>query len=130
MPGSRKAVIAAAAGVAVAMAVATAAYWMQRPKDGLTMASSFSAQQWRDEGTRNDERSTVRHGMLDALERDHLRNGMLRQAVRQLLGPPDVQSAAADEYDLGRSPVGATYEAYVIEYDSTGRVVRFGLQRR
>ena len=98
--------------------------------DTPTVDGSFSASVWRAEGTRNDERSKVRYAMLDSLERDHLRTGMLRAAVRQLLGEPDVSSADADEYDLGRSPVGATYESYVIGYDASGRVSRFGLQRR
>jgi hypothetical protein len=96
----------------------------------MAMDSNFSSQRWRDEGTRNDERSKVRYAMLESLERDHLRPGMMRDAVRKLLGPPDAGTVVSDEYDLGRSPVGVTYEAYVIDYDSAGRLVRFGLQRR
>jgi hypothetical protein len=93
-------------------------------------ASEFSVQRWQAERGHVDERTSPRAAMLEALEREHLRRGMPREEVRQLLGEPDSATAAADEYDLGGSPVGVTLESYVIAYDAQGRVTTFGLRRR
>ena len=96
----------------------------------MTTHQGFDAQRWKAERGRPDERDGKRNSMLEALERDHLRNGMSREAVRSLLGEPDTSTRTVDEYDLGPSPVGVTMESYAIEYDSQGRVVSFTLRRK
>ncbi len=121
---------AVAAGIVLMLLLAAALLWERIPMSQPTTDGQFSAEVWRAEGTRGDERSKLRYAMLASLERDHLRVGMLRQAVRALLGEPDSSSSVEDEYDLGRSPVGATYESYVVVYDASGRVTRFELRRR
>lgn len=89
----------------------------------------FDVQRWQAARGRFDNAVSPRSGMLAALERDHLRKGMAREAVRKLLGEPDAATRTADEYDLGRSQVGVTFESYVIEYDARDRVVSFALRR-
>jgi len=95
-----------------------------------TTHAGFDTQGWQAERGLSDDRDGKRNSMLEALERDHLRAGMRRDAVRSLLGEPDSTTATADQYELGRSPVGVTMESYLIEYDTQGKVASFGLRRR
>ena len=96
----------------------------------MTTHPGFDPQRWKAERVLSDEPGGKRNSMLEALERDHLRAGMSREAVRSLLGEPDTTTKTVDQYDLGPSPVGVTMESYLIEYDSQGKVVGFGLRRR
>jgi hypothetical protein len=95
-----------------------------------TTYADFDPQRWQAERGLSEEGDSKRNSMLEALERDHLRIGMSREAVRSLLGEPDTATRTADRYELGPSPVGVTLESYLIEYDSQGKVVSFGLRRR
>jgi len=96
----------------------------------MTTPTGFDSQRWKAERGLSDERDGKRNSMLAALERDHLRAGMSRAAVRSLLGEPDTATGTVDQYELGPSPVGVTMESYLIEYDSQGKLVSFGLRRR
>ncbi len=88
----------------------------------------FDSQQWKaqkDSGARDNPRVH----MVVALERKHLRTGIARAEVEQLLGAPEQREKDKDVYALGASPVGVDMESYVIEYDGQDRVVRFHLRR-
>lgn len=89
-------------------------------------ARDFDSKRWQSQ--KGVTKDNERQGMLGTLER-HLKPGMTRQEVERLLGPPDYRSPDRDSWELGRSPVGVSYETWVIEYDAEGRVVRFQLSR-
>lgn len=93
------------------------------------MSKPFEAQAWR------AQRGSTAHDnprvfMVVPLERDgHLREGMARAEVLDLLGPPDRATARNDQYRLGASPVGVDYETYVIDYNEVDQVLRFQVRR-
>lgn len=75
------------------------------------------------------EQENPRIDMVAALTRDHLEAGAERDDTRRLLGPPEFQEGEIDVYELGRSPMGVSYEQLVIEYDDDDELVRAFLRR-
>lgn len=90
--------------------------------------TNFDAALWRAQ-YKSFERDNPRIGMISVLEREVLQKGMTKEAVREILGPPEQTRDNIDLYDLGISPFGVDYEQYVIEYDSDNKVVRFFIRR-
>lgn len=95
---------------------------------GCGMGADFDAAGWRAQQG-STAADNPRAGMLAALEREHLREGMTREAVNALLGAPERRLPRSDHYRIGAAPLGADYETYVVEYDERDRVIRFGMQR-
>lgn len=77
----------------------------------------------------SDALDNPRVGQVVALERHHLRAGMPRTQVIELLGEPDRSRPGMDAYKLGASPVGVDFETYVVEYDAQEQMTRFGIRR-
>jgi hypothetical protein len=88
----------------------------------------FDADLWKAQYQKN-ERDNPRIGMVSALEREVLREGMSREAVREMLGLPEQIQGNVDLYDLGVSPYGIDYEQYAITYDQEDKVVEFSIRR-
>jgi len=72
----------------------------------------------------NYEGENLRCGMVESLE-ENLQAGMSKQAILDLLGPPDTTREAGEVYFLGRSSYGVSYEVYVLQYDEQDRLARF-----
>lgn len=89
--------------------------------------SDFDAAIWQSQKG-SLERDNPRAGMIAALEKYHIRVGMKREQVRDLLGEPDKTLDHADIYDIGASPVGVDLETYRITY-SEGMVYEFQVVR-
>jgi hypothetical protein len=88
----------------------------------------FDAEVWRAQhGTPALEQVNPRGDMVADL-RERLEPGTDRERVVELLGPPEFQVGATDRYELGRSPLGATFEQLAIEYDADGLVRVFVLR--
>jgi hypothetical protein len=92
------------------------------------MSREFDADVWRAQRGSN-ALDNPRVGQVVALERSHMRPGMSRAEVIELLGEPDRRLPRSDHYKLGASPVGVDFETYVIEYDDHDRVTSFGIRR-
>ena len=88
----------------------------------------FDAEQWKAQRG-STARNNPRVGMVVELQEKHLREGMSRAEVQQLLGEPDSRQGANEVYELGASPFGASFEYFVIEYDSTGKVTQLRITR-
>lgn len=95
---------------------------------GCDVSNDFDAALWQAQRG-SAALDNPRVGEVVALERQHMREGMPRARVIELLGEPDRRGPRSDHYKLGASPVGVDYETYVIEYNDQGQVVRFGIQR-
>ncbi len=91
------------------------------------MSTDFDSAAWRAQrgSTAIDN---PRSGLVAALERQRLREGMPRDEVRRLLGEPDLSEGGADVYLLGASPVGVDLETYRIDYRQD-RVSSYGIRR-
>jgi len=90
----------------------------------------FDAELWRAQhGTQALEGENPRSAMLPALQREHLTAGAAREAILQLLGPPQYERPGTDVYALGRSPFGVSDEQLAISYDEDGALVRAVLRR-
>jgi hypothetical protein len=121
---------ARALAMAALLALAVGSGWIWKGCAMNTVGQEFDAARWQSGRGRAEDPQNPRSGMIGALESDHLRKGMARDAVRKLLGEPDAASVTTDEYDLGRSQVGVTFETYLVQYDSRGFVESFALRRR
>ena len=89
----------------------------------------FDAEVWRaqhDTPALNEE--NPRGAMAAELRHEILTPGMPRDRVLELLGPPEFEVDGADHYELGRTPLGASYEQLAIVY-ADGLLVRADLQR-
>lgn len=91
-------------------------------------ADDFDAALWRSYRNSTAE-SSPRAGMLTDLEVNHLRVGMAQAEAEALLGPPDFIDGRKAVYNLGASPYGVDYEAYVLDYDQASRLAGFYLRR-
>lgn len=78
----------------------------------------FDADRWRDQHDSDAlEQENPRLDMVAELQRDHLKAGAERDEIRRLLGPPEfAEDDDTDVYELGRSPLGVSFEQLVIEY--------------
>jgi hypothetical protein len=89
----------------------------------------FDAELWQAQrATEALELENMRSAMLPALQREHLEPGATRDAIRALLGPPESERGETDVHELGRSPMGVSYEPVAIEYDGD-ELVRSALRR-
>lgn len=89
---------------------------------------AFDSEQWKAQrGSGADKNPRV--GMVVELKQKHLREGMSRDDVHTLLGEPEQRRGASEVYELGVSPVGVSYESFVIDYDAQGRVTQFRVTR-
>lgn len=96
---------------------------------GCHMSSSFDAALWRAQNG-SQSADNPRAGQIEALEKHHLRKGMARAQVHELLGEPDLKTRDSDRYFLGVAPMGIDPEEYVITYDASDRVSSFKVVRR
>lgn len=87
------------------------------------MRCGFDSAAWKAQSG-NYEDDNPRDGMVASLKK-RLRAGMSKQAVLDLLGPPDTIREAGEVYFLGRSAYGVSYEVFVLRYDERDRLVRF-----
>jgi hypothetical protein len=74
------------------------------------------------------EDENPRAAMAPELLGERLTEGMTRDEVRRLLGPPEHEDELTDVYELGRSTYGVSYEQIAVEYDG-GELVRAQLRR-
>ncbi|MGO1001257.1 hypothetical protein [Lysobacter sp. CA196] len=94
------------------------------------MSSNFDAELWREQRG-SDALDNPRVEQVVPLEEGgHIREGMRRVEVAELLGPPDRSTLRNDYYELGASPFGVHFERYAIEYNDLDQVVRFDIERR
>jgi hypothetical protein len=66
--------------------------------------------------------------MIIELKENHLRKGMPRNKVLELLGEPDESNSKTDIYDIGASAFGVDLESYQIHYEN-GVVVSYIISR-
>ncbi|MFP2906158.1 hypothetical protein ACLESD_14055 [Pyxidicoccus sp. 3LFB2] len=93
-----------------------------------SQAGAFDSEQWKAQrGSSADKNPRV--GMVVELKQKHLREGMTREDVQKMLGEPDQRRGTSEVYELGVSPVGVSYEYFVIDYDGHGKVMRFRVTR-
>lgn len=117
---SRRVTIAAAV-VAVGLAVAVEIAWDSTP--------SFDAETWRAGAVTGAadaslEYDNPRYDLAGPLIRDHLHEGMTRDAVLQLLGPPDSVQGTELHYVIGANPYHIDPDALVIGFDADDRVTQ------
>jgi hypothetical protein len=74
------------------------------------------------------EQENPRIEMVPALQRDHLKPGATRDQIRDLLGAPEFEVGETDYYELGRSPLGVSFEQLAIEYADDDLVRAFVLR--
>lgn len=90
---------------------------------------SFDEQLWKAQhGTPALQEENPRGAMAPELLHGRLTEGMTRDEVRRLLGPPEHEDELTDVYELGRSSWGVSYEQIAVEYDG-GELVRAQLRR-
>ncbi|MCP3057697.1 hypothetical protein LXT21_02780 [Myxococcus sp. K38C18041901] len=93
-----------------------------------TQKGAFDSEQWKAQrGSGADKNPRV--GMVVALKQHHLREGMSREDVHTLLGEPEQRRGTSEVYELGVSPVGVSYEYFIIDFDAQDRVTRFRVTR-
>jgi hypothetical protein len=74
------------------------------------------------------EEENPRGAMLPELLNERLTEGMTRDEVRRLLGPPEHEDELTDVYELGRSSWGISFEQLAVEY-AGGELARAQLRR-
>ena len=78
---------------------------------------SFDELVWRAQhGTPALEQENPRGAMVSELLHGRLTEGMTRDEVRRLLGPPEHEDEQTDVWELGRSSWGVSYEQLAVEY--------------
>lgn len=110
-------------GAALALLTALGVYLVSTSQTG-----AFDAEQWKAQRG-SSARNNPRIGMVAELQRKHLREGMTREEVQRLLGEPDQRRGTSEVYELGQSPVGVSYEYFVIDYDGAGKVTQLRITR-
>ncbi|XXF76260.1 hypothetical protein P2318_24820 [Myxococcaceae bacterium GXIMD 01537] len=108
---------------ALALVVTLGVYLVSTSQTG-----AFDAEQWKAQRG-GVESNNPRLGMVAELKRKHLREGMTREEVQRLLGEPDQRRGTSEVYELGQSPVGVSYEYFVIDYDGAGKVTQVRISR-
>jgi len=77
----------------------------------------FDATDWKAQHDEDFDGDNPRAGMVGELQRDHLVEGLPRDEVHDLLGPPESVLGDTDLYELGRSATGVDYEQLAIVYE-------------
>jgi hypothetical protein len=90
---------------------------------------SFNRERWR--AQHNSDALMDRNprgNMASELIMEHLPQGMAREQVRALLGPPEFVDGGVEVYELGRSAYGVDYEQLAIVY-ADDRLQRADIRR-
>jgi hypothetical protein len=92
-----------------------------------TIANSFDSGKWK--ALRNSkERDNPRARMVGELKQQ-LRPGMTQDEVVTLLGEPEIKEGARYIYAIGASAFGVDYEYFVVEFDTSGKLLRHSITR-
>jgi outer membrane protein assembly factor BamE (lipoprotein component of BamABCDE complex) len=110
-------------GMALALLTALGVYLVATSQTG-----AFDSEQWKAHRG-STARNNPRMGMVVELQRKHLRPGMSRDEVQRLLGEPDDRQGDNEVYELGASPIGVSYEYFIVDYDSAGKVTQLRISR-
>ncbi len=86
-------------------------------------AGGFDAERWKAQRGL-DLRDNPRQGMMREV-RALLHPGLSKAEVLNLLGEPDRRQDNRFEYDLGMRPLGIDYQSLVLDFDASGRLLRF-----
>jgi hypothetical protein len=87
---------------------------------GGAAMDGFDGAKW--QAARGSEpKENPRAGMVKALKA-HLRPGMARSEILGLLGPADWETPTSLTYDMGVTFPSIDYEAYVFQFDDSGKL--------
>jgi hypothetical protein len=84
---------------------------------GANMA--FDKAKWASEKG-NYSGENARSAMITSLDQAGVVKGTSRERVREILGPPDGFTGNQDNWYIGRSPAGPSFETFTIVYNSNG----------
>lgn len=111
--------VATAALIALLLMGGGAVYFLKAP--------GFTPERWKAEAA-NTSSKNPRIYWVSQVEK-LLRPGMSKDDIIALLGDPNSKRDNRYSYDLGVNPYGIDYEYFVIEFDSTGKLSRFFIER-